>query len=54
MKRFDKDVDIDEKTIELKLAMKKIQIILDYIKDILLYLSIYKGLKIKILQKWNA
>ena len=43
MKRFDKDVDINEKIIEL-----------DYIKDTLLYLSIYKDLKIKILQKWNA
>ena len=53
MKRFDKDVDIDEKIIELKLAMKNTNNIRLY-KRYSVILSIYKGLKIKILHKWNV
>lgn len=53
MNRFDKDVDIDEKIVELKLDMKNTNNLKLY-KNTLLYLSIYKGLKIKILRKWNA
>ena len=41
MKRFDKYVDINEKITELKLAMKNINNI-RFIKDIMLYLNIYK------------
>lgn len=53
MKRFDKDVDRDEKIIGLKLAMKSTNNIRLY-KRYSVVLKHLQGFKNKDIQKWNV